>query len=78
MGAAGAAGVTQRWQRERIGRGQRMAMSTEMTRRLTSCSSGVRKAPHVAQVGSVAAQVGIGCGSGMGLGMGETTKPATA
>ena len=52
-----------------------MAMSAEVTRRLTSCSSGVRKAPHVAQVGSVAAKVGIGYGSGVRLDMGKTTRP---
>ena len=61
-----------------MGSGQRVAMSAEVTRRFTSCSSGVRKAPQVAQVGSVAAKVGIGGGSVVGLGMGETTRPLHA
>ena len=57
-----------------MGSGQRVAMSAEVTRRLTSCSSGVRKAPHVAQMGSVAEKVGIGYGSVGERGLGETTR----
>jgi hypothetical protein len=61
-----------------MGSGQRVARSAEVTRRFTSCSSGVRKAPQAAQVGSVAEKVGIACGSVGELGMGETTRPSHA
>jgi len=59
-----------------MGRGQREAMSAEVTRRFTSCSKGVRKALQAAHVGSVGDRIGIEYSSIVGLTMREALRPA--